>query len=82
MFTIVIKPQNNLENVKPAMSKHTHTQANEVTDTQMKINIFLHNSTAGQQRDLSFPHLCAITNLLGEWNGEFSTPFKTNPGTE
>lgn len=26
---------------------------------------------------LCFPHLCAVTNLLGEWNAEFNEPFKT-----
>lgn len=82
-----------LERVRPAMSTHTHslthsahTQAHEVTDTRthtcMKINFFLHDCTAGQLGDLSFPHLCAIMNLLGEWNGEFSAPFKTKPGID
>lgn len=86
----MIKHKNNLEKVRPAMSKDTHTrahtQANEVTDPQkhtgMKTDNFLHKSTAGQQRGLRSHHLCAITNLLGEWNGEFSAPFKTKPGIE
>lgn len=81
----------------PTREKITITRAARRTDRQTqrqmrsqtckrtqawKLKSFCTTPQLASAAGLCFPHLCAITNLLGEWNGEFNEPFKTKPGAE